>query len=185
MRYFKKLVGERVYLSPINVEDFEIYTKWLNDYEVSRNLGLHKSLISLNSEKKILETMTSEGHNFAIVLLENDTLLGNISFHKIDHIGRKTDIGLFIGEPENRGKGYGAEALRLLLDYGFRTLNLNNIMLLVHADNEQAIACYKKVGFKEFGRRRKATFSNGQYIDVVYMDILADEYYCAAASACK
>ena len=95
---------------------------------------------------------------------------------KIDNINRCAEVGLFIGDEENRNKGYGAEALRLLSDYSFNYLNLNNIQLGVKAFNERAIACYKKVGFKEYGRRREAYFLNGKYYDHVFMDILAREF---------
>jgi len=61
--------------------------------------------------------------------------------------------------------------------YGFKTLKLNNIMLSVHADNCAGISCYKKVGFKDAGRRREWVFKDGKYIDKVYMDILAREFY--------
>ena len=177
MRYFKKIKGERIYLSPINKEDVVIYTKWLNDYEVSGNLGNYRVLISLNNEEKTLDRMTSEGHNYAMVLNDGDTLIGNISLFDIDNISRRATLGLFIGEKEHRGKGYGSEAIRLILDYGFKTLNLHNIMLHVHSDNEMGIACYKKVGFREFGRRRESKFKNGQYIEEVHMDILKSEFY--------
>ena len=176
MRYFKKITGERIYLSPMNKDDVEIYTKWMNDAEVSVNLGQYTKMITLNSEQKNLESMTSDGQNFAIIL-NDDTLIGNISLFEIDNISRKATVGLFIGEKENRGKGYGTEALRLILNYGFKMLNLHNIMLLVHSDNEQGIACYKKAGFREFGRQREAKFKNGHYFDVVYMDILHTEFY--------
>lgn len=176
MRYFKKIVGDRVYLSPLNKDDAEIYTKWLNDYEVARGLGYYRQLVSLEAEKRILDSLTTEGHNYAIVLKENDTLIGSIGFLDIKQYNRSAAVGLFIGEGENRGKGYGAEALRLILDYGFRTLNFHNVMLYVHSDNEIAIACYKKVGFKEIGRRRECKFKDGKLIDVVSMDILSTEF---------
>ncbi len=176
MKYFQKIIGERLYLSPICVDDVEIYTKWLNDYSVSGNLNNYKRLISLKNEETRLEKMACEGQNYAIVLSENDELIGNIGFMDIDNISRIAMIGLFIGEKENRGKGYGTEALNLMVNYGFNTLNLNNIILLVNSDNEQGLASYKKVGFKEFGRRREATYKNGKYIDVVYMDILKREF---------
>ena len=102
-------------------------------------------------------------------------LLGHISLHDIDHLNRNAFLGVMIMETE-RNKGYGAEAIRLLLKYGFRTLNLNNIMLSVHADNLQAIACYRKVGFKMAGRRRESICKDGEYIDKLYMDILAREF---------
>jgi len=178
MRYFKKVIGERLYLSPINKDDVEIYTKWLNDYEVSGPLAnLYAQTISLVSEQKALESLTSDGQNYAMVLHDNDTLIGNISLQYIDNISRRADIGLFIGERDHRNKGYGSEALRLILGYGFKTLNLHNIMLRVDSDNEIAISCYKKVGFREFGRRRDAQFKDGKYIDVVYMDILDTDFY--------
>ena len=172
MRYFKKIIGERVYLSPINIDDAEVYTKWLNDYDVSGNLNNYRMMISLSGEKKILEELVIEGHNYAIILAKDNTLIGNVGLMAIDNINRVATVGLFIGESENRGKGYGSEALRLILDFGFKTLNLHNIMLNVNSDNEQGIACYKKVGFNEFGRRKDAVYKNGKYIDLLYMEIL-------------
>jgi RimJ/RimL family protein N-acetyltransferase len=177
MRYFKKISGERIYLSPINTGDVETYTKWLNDFEVSGNLGNFRQLISLNAEQKALEGMAGKGQHYSIVLQDGDVMIGGVSFNETDHISRKAEIGLFIGEAEYRNKGYGAEALRLMLDFGFQTLNLHNVMLLVHSDNERAMACYKKVGFREFGRRREAKYKNGRYIDVIYMDLLDTEFY--------
>jgi RimJ/RimL family protein N-acetyltransferase len=176
MKYFKKIVGENVYLSPMNTDDVEIYTKWLNDYDVSGYLGIYRQMISLRSEEETLARLTSEGQNYAIVLIDGDVLVGNIGLNEIDHVNRKADIGLFIGEAANRGKGYGAEALRLMLQYGFDTLNLHNIMLIVHSDNERAIACYEKVGFRELGRRRDAKFKDGRYVDDIFMEILDAEF---------
>jgi len=94
----------------------------------------------------------------------------------IEHIHRRATLGLFIGDAEQRGKGYGTEAIRLLLSYGFNILNLHSIMLVVHADNPKGLACYKKVGFKEFGRRRESRMKAGRYIDLIYMDILSTEF---------
>ena len=180
MRYFKKLIGERIYLSPINLDDTEIYTKWLNDFEVCKGLGNFRMMISLDNERKFLEQLSTDGHNYAIILNNDDTLIGNVGIIEIDNINRTATVGLFIGEHENRGKGYGSEALRLILDFGFKTLNLHNIMLHVHSDNEQGIACYEKVGFKEFGRRHEARFIDGEYIDLVNMEITDDIFYGTA-----
>ena len=176
MKYFSKITGERLYLSPINVEDAELYTKWLNDPAVAVPLGQYWKLISLANEKKALEELTSEGHNYAIILKDGDQLIGNMGLFDIDHLSRSATLGLFIGDEENRGKGYGTEAIRLLLGFGFNTLNLHNVMLHCDSDNLQGIACYNKVGFREFGRRRSCTFKNGRYIDKVHMDILSTEF---------
>jgi RimJ/RimL family protein N-acetyltransferase len=103
-------------------------------------------------------------------------LIGSISLHDINHVNRTAFIGIFIGEEEQRSKGYSTEAIRLVLEYGFKTMNLNSILLSVHEDNYAGVACYKKVGFREAGRRREGVFKDGKYIDVIYMDILAREF---------
>jgi len=175
MRYFKKIVGERLYLSPINPDDYEIYTKWLNDPAVVGYLGFRAG-VNLSNERVELEKMAAEGNVFAIVRTADDMLIGNVDLHNIDQRSRRAELGIYIGEAENRSQGYGAEAIRLLLKYGFDTLNLHNIDLTAHSDNERGIACYKKVGFREYGRRREAAFKNGNYCDIVHMDILENEF---------
>lgn len=122
---------------------------------------------------------------YAMVLLDGDVLIGSISIHNIDHLSRNAFLGIFIGEEEYRSKGYGAEAIRLLLEYGFKTLNLHNIMLTVHADNDTGIACYKKVGFREVGRLPEWVFKEGQYIDKIYMGILAREFLGEGSLPCN
>ena len=177
MNYFRKIVGKRLYLSPFDAEDTNIHykwAKWMNDREISDTFDGHKNHTSLSGAKKFVQEL--KGHRFSILLLDGDILIGQISLHNIDHLNRNAFLGIVIGETEYHGKGYGTEAARLVLEYGFNTLNLNNIMLSVHEDNHAGIACYKKLGFKESGRRREWFFKNGRYIDVIYMDILAREF---------
>lgn len=177
MRYYRKIVGERLYLSPFNADDAEIcarWAEWMNVKSVAEYYGGYHNLVSLESAKKTLAELA--GYRFAIVRLDGDVLMGHISLHDINHLSRNAFLGIFIGEENCRGKGYGAEAIRLALNYGFKTLNLHNIMLSVQADNVAGIACYKKVGFREAGRRRDWVFKDGKYIDNIYMDMLAEEF---------
>ncbi len=178
MRYFKKLEGERLYLSPMNVEDYETYTKWMNDFSVTVNLGNFATNFSITKEKEAVERLTNEQSNFAIVLKDGDKLIGNCSLFAIDNMHRKADLGIFIGEEEHRGKGYGVEAIELILSHGFKVLGLNNIILRVFSFNERAIKAYKKIGFKEIGRRRQAYYINNKYFDEIYMDVIQSEYEC-------
>ena len=113
---------------------------------------------------------------FSIVTLENDKLIGNISLEDIDYVMRTGTLGIFIGDIEARSKGYGTEAIRLILDFGFHYLNLHNIKLNVFEFNKRAIACYNRCGFKECGRRRESYFLNGKYYYTVIMDILSTEF---------
>ncbi|MDR1263643.1 MAG: GNAT family N-acetyltransferase [Oscillospiraceae bacterium] len=172
MKYFKKIVGEKVYLSPINAEaDAETYTKWVNSKETTRYLPLYSRVYTLAKERETLNRI-SEGHMYAIVRMSDDALLGNVGFHDIDNLARHAVVGIFIGESSEWGKGYGTEAMKLLVDFGFNTLNLRNIMLTHVADNERAHKSYVKAGFKEFGRRTGCIYRDGKYLDQVYMEIL-------------
>jgi len=177
MKYFKKLVGERVYLSPIDPNDAEIYTKWLNDGEVTQHLASFDArILGVEKEREALVGMAANGYNFAIVRTEGDTLLGNVSLLNVDMLNRSATVGIFIGETENHSKGYGAEAIELLLDYSFNTLGLHSVELSVFADNARAIACYRKVGFRECGRRTEALFKRGRFVDLIKMEILDREF---------
>ncbi|MCL2195444.1 MAG: GNAT family N-acetyltransferase [Oscillospiraceae bacterium] len=178
MKYFEKIPGERLFLSPRNPDDAETYTKWLNDPAVTVSLGGYAQIHSLDAARKHLEDDATRcnAHWYSIVLREGERLVGNINLGRINQISRNAELGVFIGEQADRGCGYGAEAVRLMLGYGFNTLNLHNIQLQVLADNAQAIACYEKVGFREYGRRREAEFREGGYVDMVHMDILASEF---------
>ncbi len=179
-RYFKKLVGERCYLSPINAEDAATYVAWLNDLEVTRMLTLASINVSMLSEKEALERLQRQ-HVYGIVTLENDRLIGNCGLHDIDHIDRTAEIGIFIGDKAYWGQRYGREAMRLLLGFGFDYLNLRNVMLRVFAFNGRAVASYRSLGFTEIGRRRCSVYREGAEHDVILMDLLDTEFRTAAA----
>ena len=177
MRYYKKIVGERIYLSPIVPDEVDTYLTWMNeDKTLAVNFGQYHQMVSSKSDLDWIYEPPKDMHRFAIVLLENDTLIGNISLHNIDHLNRNAFIGVFIGGEQHRGQGYGAEAIRLILHYGFNTMNLHSINLTVHADNLAGVSCYKKVGFREVGRLPEALFVDGKYVDKIYMAILEDEF---------
>ena len=178
MPYFRKIIGEHLSLSPVSADDGDTddYLKWMNDKSVATNFGQYNRAVSSKSDLKWLFEPPSDMQRYAILLLDGDELIGSISIHNIDHLNRNAFIGIFIGEEEQRSKGYGTEAIRLLLEYGFKTLNLHNIMLTVHADNYAGIACYKKVGFREVGRLPEWVFKDGQYTDKLYMGVLAQEF---------
>lgn len=174
--YYKKIKGRRIYLSPIDVDDYEIYTKWMNNLETSRFIGQYTNLITANSERLYLEKKSTDNHNYAIVLEENDKLIGNVSLFDYDQLNQTAELGIFIGDDENRHKGYGTEAIKLLLNYGFNYLNINNIMLKVFDCNKNAIEAYKKIGFKQIGKRHECFYYDGKFYDEIYMELLKSEY---------
>lgn len=176
MKYFKKLVGDRIYLSPRSTEDYEIFTEWLNDFETTDYIGRSGLMVSVEAEKKYLDENTSQEAAFSIVTLDNDKMIGSISLENINRINRTATLGIFIGDKDYRNNGYGTEAIRLILEYGFKYMNLNNINLDLMSFNERAYRCYLKCGFKEYGRRRESRYINGKYYDTISMDILASEF---------
>ena len=178
MEYFKKIVGERIFLSPKSGSEEEAikFTEWLNDFETTDYTGRSAQLLSIKGEKEYLENHYKSEGNFAIVTLNEEKLIGTVSLEKIDYISRTATLGIFIGDKNYRSKGYGTEAIKLILDFGFNYMNLKNIALDVMSFNERAIKCYKKCGFKEYGRRRQCVFLDGKYYDKISMDILDEEF---------
>ena len=176
MKYFKKLVGERIYLSPRNLEDVEKFTEWMNDFEITDYTGRSYQTMTLQNEKAYLEKEQDNKSGFAIIDLQADEIIGIVGLHEINNINRTATLGIFIGNKDYRSKGYGTEAIKLILDFGFNYLNLNNIDLALMEFNKRALKCYEKCGFKEIGRRRKCKFINGRYYDSILMDILSEEF---------
>lgn len=178
MSYYKKIVGDRIYLSPMCIDDAEKYVEWFTDFRTTDGIRKSAGVMTVEAEKNwVAKTLENCDLQFAIVNLESNELIGNCGFPSINRQDRTAEVGIFIGKEENRSNGYGTEALRLLLDYSFNYLNLHSIMLKVMSFNERAIACYKKAGFKEAGRLREAYFLNGKYYDIVSMDILEYEFH--------
>ncbi len=117
-----------------------------------------------------------EAYIFGIFLIEKDQYIGNVELRVLSNIAQRGSLGIAIFNPEFWGKGFGTEASKLILNFGFSVLNLHTIELEVFSFNERALACYKKVGFVETGRKREAHFSGGNYHDIILMDISKREF---------
>lgn len=174
--YYKKLIGKNIYLAPRTLEEAEKFAKWLNDFKTTDYIGMSAKIMTLEKEKEYIANHMDNEASLNIVTLDKDKLIGTVGLEHIDHVNMTATLGIFIGDEKEREKGYGTEAIKLILDYGFNYLNLNNIKLDVVEFNERAIACYKKCGFKEYGRRRKCEFIDGKYYDRISMDILKEEF---------
>ncbi len=171
------LEGENIYLRPIDLDDLEIFYKMINNPNVRKFLTIRYP-ISKIEEKETLEKMIKDENSVALSIIhkENDKLIGNISLFNINKIHRNAEIGIFIGELKETSKGYGTEAMRVLIDYGFNMLNLHRIDLYVFDFNERAIKAYKKLGFVEEGRKREVCYYEGKYIDHLLMSVLKGEW---------
>lgn len=172
----KKLAGKKCYLSPMKTEDAFRYAEFLNDDAVTEGLYLSAMTVTPENEKAFIEKASSE-YDFSVIDNETDQLIGSVGLDNIDRINDTAEFGIFIGNRNFWNKGYGTEAASLILEYGFRRLNLHSVFLNVFSFNKKAIRCYEKVGFRMIGCRRGAVRRGGKYYDRFMMDILADDFY--------
>lgn len=174
------IYGERIRFRAVEREDLPRFVAWLNDPEILQGLLLYLPL-SLNEEENWYESMMkrpTDEHPMVIEIQQADEWLpiGNCGFVKIDWRSRSGEVGIFIGEKRLWNQGYGTDAMRLLLQHGFHTLNLNRIGLDVYDTNLRAVRSYEKAGFVQEGRKRQAIFKDGKYIDILQMSVLREEW---------
>jgi diamine N-acetyltransferase len=171
------LIGQHVYLRPLEKDDLLRIREWANDPEVRRLTGEVTPMSDVGADD-FLERVHKDQERvwFAIVLKENDQMIGETGLLRMFHAWRTTDLSIIIGDKEAWNKGYGTEAILLLLDYAFGALNFHRIALGVVGFNARAIRFYEKVGFRQEGIQRDGYYLDHQYHDFVMMSILEDEY---------
>ena len=170
--------GKNVRLGPLKKEYLPHYVKWFNDPEMLQYLMMIRPM-TLENEEQWYENAINKQNAvyFAIFLIneDKDHLIGNCSV-QIDWKNKLGHLGITIGEKEYWGKGYGTEAMQLLVNYCFQSLNIHKIELNVFNFNTRAIKSYTKIGFKKEGHSRKSHYVNGKYVDLIAMGILKDEW---------
>lgn len=174
--------GEKVALGPHRRDLLPLFMRWLNDFEVTRTLAARLGPMRLEQEEEWYDRTTRSATEVNFTIYERSTMrpIGGTGLEKIDTQHGTAEFGIFIGEKDCWGKGYGTEVTRLVLDYGFNCLGLHSIMLHVHAYNEAGIRAYRSAGFKEAGRIRECHRLGGKAHDVLIMDCLSTEFASTA-----
>ncbi len=174
------LEGKRVKLCPLRDEDVAQYQRWFNDQEVIQYM-LSYAPMTLQHERDFIENVQQSSLEkqmiVAIRLKDSDELIGNLGYHGIDHRQQRAEVGIVIGEKRFWNKGYGTEAMRLWLEYGFNMLNFRKVILEVFEQNLRAQAAYKKLGFCEVGRLREHRLINGEWKDNILMELFRRDYF--------
>jgi len=170
---------DRVFLRKMTVQDTEIYHKWRNDIDVMQTTAPFLDVYGIEEteefvNQKILKSRSSKC--YIIVEKKSNKPIGITSLINIDYKNRNAECIIDIGEKEAWGKGYGSEAMKLLLDFGFLEMNLHRIWLRVFSFNDRAIKLYEKLGFQKEGISREAIFRNGTWHDIIHMGVLQSEY---------
>jgi RimJ/RimL family protein N-acetyltransferase len=170
--------GQRLTLRAIERDDLPRYVAWLNDPEVNQYL---KPTTPFNLEDEVdwYENQRKDDTclNLAMVITETGQHIGSIGLMHIDRRDQGAELGIAIGDKTQWHKGYGREAIHLLLDFTFNTFNLHRVFLRVDANHSGAIRCYTECGFVKEGRLRENVFRQGKFQDQLVMSVLRPEYY--------
>jgi RimJ/RimL family protein N-acetyltransferase len=173
------LVGQSVRLRELQETDLDQLVHWWNDPAYA---PLQAPIVRPQPVTSVRETFQKWSANdsdsavgFSVIDRESQALVGHIAISGIHARTRAGVLAIVVGGDQTE-RGYGTDAVRVMVRYGFEELGLNRIELHVFAYNSRAIATYRKVGFVEEGRRRQAAFHAGRFHDSVIMSLLAEEY---------
>jgi RimJ/RimL family protein N-acetyltransferase len=176
--------GELIRMAPINHDkDPEVESRWTHDLSYQRSLNLKPamplSVAQIKKKYEAIEKQVEESKNvfhFMIRSQEDDRLLGFVRIEGIEWTHGTGSLKLSIGDPDERGKGYGSEALQMISRFAFQELNLHRLSAVIAEDNPQALKLFKRYGFVQEVRRRKALRRDGNTWDAIHLGILRNEW---------
>jgi RimJ/RimL family protein N-acetyltransferase len=182
----QSLTGQRCKLHPLRVEHAEIATRWNADAEVRH--WLHRSEDGPEYrtrpalEQRIRSVLTDPTEVRFVIETETGVLIGELGLIGIHPHGR-AELSILLGERDYWSRGYGTDAIRCLLDFAFRALDLRRVTLIADADNLRGIRCYEKAGFRHEGVLRAHRVRYGKPLDMVAMAVLREEFQATAGDA--
>ena len=174
------LIGPRIHLREYREDDFSAIRSWINDPEVASHLSPIFDRVQTEAMTRayvddVLHNRIP-GHRFIVADRDSDRYIGQVDLRTTDDPSHQASLAIVIPRREDRGQGYGREALTLLLDFAFDRLNLHKVWLEVFAANAPAIALYESLGFSRDGVLREDVYRDGRYLDMYLMAVLAREW---------
>lgn len=169
--------GNKIILTKVERENLEQLKQWRNTPELKKYFREHRELNSDNQTKWFESSVLNNPHqyNFEIRDKKSNTLIGHCGLYYISWVCRTGEFGIYIGDKNYRNGGYGSDALRTLIKYGFEDLNLNRIWCEVY-DNNAALEIYKHIGFVYEGKMRENYYNEGKYWDSHILGMLKSDY---------
>jgi RimJ/RimL family protein N-acetyltransferase len=169
--------GEKVILRAAVEEDIPRMYEFSQDIELAGLDCAHPRPSYIERARADYQNWLKDDPNKAFFAIEADgKYIGDCGLGGLMDPHRSAELGIFIGDRAYWNRGYGRDTVRLLLHYGFHYCGLRRIVLTTHEKNVRAIRCYLACGFVEDGRPRKAVWVEGEYLDVVNMSILREEW---------
>ncbi len=171
------LCSERLYLRPVEPEDLPCFYAWNNTPELRDLIGENMP----QSRQELTDWLERSRQRtdrvwFTVVLREGNRPIGEAGLLRWFPAWRTSDVSMILGDPTARGHGYGSEALHLLLDYAFGTLNLHRLAIGVVDFNHPALRFWEKAGFKTEGIQEQGYYCHHRYYNFIMMRLLEDEY---------
>lgn len=171
------LKSKQITLAPLRPDDMPLMYEWINNRELVILNGPFRAVSRAEHEAWFNSIQhRTDAVIFGIRRLADDTLIGSCQLHSISPLHRSAELQIRLGDTTQHGKGFGTEAVQLLLEYAFKELKLHRVYLHVFSTNLPAIRVYEKTGFVREGLLRSAAYIEGGYRDVLLMAILEDEY---------
>jgi RimJ/RimL family protein N-acetyltransferase len=173
------LVGQRASLRSLELCDLDALWHWFADRDVVRySLSLWLFPSSRHETHTWLERTIQDKHTLTLGIVDQatDALIGFAGISGISLINRSGEYFILIGNKAYWSKGYGTEVTKLVVDYGFASLNLHRIALTVSETNPGGVTAYQRAGFTSEGILRQASYRDGTYHDKIAMAILRSEW---------
>jgi RimJ/RimL family protein N-acetyltransferase len=173
--------GRLVALGPLRRDLVPTYARWDNDYGTRRTDDPAEARPVtldelLNDYDEWARSAAARRIRFTVYEVATWRPIGTTILRDLNRHSRTAVLGVTIGEPACRGKGYGTEATRLTLDQAFTVMGLHTVLLDALATNPAGLRAYEKAGFREIGRWRESALVGGRYCDTVFMECLARDF---------
>ncbi|MET8865115.1 GNAT family protein [Nonomuraea sp. NPDC004580] len=175
------LRGERVTLCPVGPEHAEGLFELVSDPEVRRLTGSH-ARADLESLRTWYATRAGHSDRLDLAITADGAFVGEVVINQLDTDNLSCNLRIALVGARAFGRGYGSEAIELVLGHVFRTTPLHRVRLEVYAFNERARHVYEKAGFVAEGVERDALLWEGEWHDVVVMAILRPEWQARAGT---
>ena len=173
------LIGENIYLRMITKDDLNAnYREWFNDEEICAYNSHHRFPNYDENMADYYTNVIQSRSNLVLAICDKkgDRHIGNVALENIDTLNQSAEFAILVGDKTMWGKGVGKEAARLIIEHGFKELNLHRVYCGTAENNIGMQKLAVALGMKEEGRRREAMYKNGKRVDVIEYGLLRADY---------
>ena len=167
-----RLEGEKILLRQMTYEDTDKIVEWRNNERV-RSHFIYRENFTSEGHHHWIESMIHTGKAVQFIICEKCGIrpVGSVYFRDIDRVKKEAEYGIFLGEDDAAGKGYGTETAKLAVEYAFSQMGLKRLVLRVFTDNEAAIRSYETAGFVREAVLENVECSDGERKDMFFMSM--------------